>query len=61
MVTRKFWTSYRSYEDVILTRMQDIAPNYYDLNEFKKGEMRTALQRVADKMKRREALAAGRK
>ncbi|KAF1349061.1 pre-mRNA-splicing factor ATP-dependent RNA helicase PRP43 [Delphinella strobiligena] len=39
----------------------DIAPNYYDLNEFKKGEMRTALQRTADKMKRKEALANGRK
>lgn len=41
--------------------LQDIAPNYYDLSEFKKGDMRLTLQRVADKVKRKEALAAGRK
>ncbi|GAB7350745.1 hypothetical protein MBLNU459_g1296t1 [Dothideomycetes sp. NU459] len=34
----------------------EISPNYYDLNEFKKGDMRTALQRAADKMKRRDML-----
>ncbi|KAG8627828.1 hypothetical protein KVT40_003701 [Elsinoe batatas] len=39
----------------------DISPNYYDLAEFKRGsDIRNALQRTADKMKRREALAAQR-
>lgn len=34
------------------TREQDIAPTYYDLNNFKKGEMKTALQRTIDKVNR---------
>ncbi|KAF2761500.1 putative Pre-mRNA-splicing factor ATP-dependent RNA helicase PRP43 [Pseudovirgaria hyperparasitica] len=34
----------------------DIAPNYYDIEQFKKGEARTALQRIQDKMKRRDAM-----
>ncbi|KAF2219136.1 P-loop containing nucleoside triphosphate hydrolase protein [Elsinoe ampelina] len=39
----------------------DISPNYYDLAEFKRGsDIRNALQRTADKLKRREALAAQR-
>ncbi|PNS18406.1 pre-mRNA-splicing factor ATP-dependent RNA helicase PRP43 [Sphaceloma murrayae] len=34
----------------------DIAPNYYDLTEFKRGsDIRNALQRTVDKMRRREA------
>ena len=33
-------------------REQDIAPTYYDLNNFKKGEMKTALQRTIDKVNR---------
>ena len=35
----------------------DIAENYYELNDFKKGEIKTALQRVKDKMNRRAAIA----
>jgi len=35
----------------------DIAENYYDLDGFKKGEIKTALQRVKDKMNRRAAIA----
>ncbi|KAF4549145.1 Pre-mRNA-splicing factor ATP-dependent RNA helicase PRP43-like protein [Elsinoe fawcettii] len=39
----------------------DISPNYYDIGEFKRGsDIRNALQRTADKMKRREALASQR-
>ncbi|EKG19211.1 Helicase [Macrophomina phaseolina MS6] len=34
----------------------DIAPNYYDLDGFKKGEIKTALQRTVDKMRRRDAV-----
>ncbi|KAH8816342.1 P-loop containing nucleoside triphosphate hydrolase protein [Xylogone sp. PMI_703] len=33
----------------------DIAPNYYDIDTFAKGEIKTALQRTADKMKRKQA------
>jgi len=38
----------------------DIAPNYYDLDSFSKGDIKTGLQRVADKMRRRAAVAGGR-
>ncbi|ERS96605.1 pre-mRNA-splicing factor ATP-dependent RNA helicase DHX15/PRP43 [Sporothrix schenckii 1099-18] len=34
----------------------DIAPNYYDLSSFDEGEAKIALKRVADKIKRREAV-----
>jgi pre-mRNA-splicing factor ATP-dependent RNA helicase DHX15/PRP43 len=34
---------------------QDISPNYYDLSQFKKGEIKTALQRVVTKLQRKEA------
>ncbi|CAK7229333.1 DEAH-box ATP-dependent RNA helicase prp43 [Sporothrix curviconia] len=33
----------------------DIAPNYYDIPSFDDGEAKTALKRVADKIRRREA------
>jgi len=32
----------------------DIAPNYYKINEFKNRDIRIALQRAADKLKRKE-------
>ncbi|KAH8152934.1 uncharacterized protein LAJ45_03161 [Morchella importuna] len=35
----------------------EIAPVYYDLNTFQKGDVKTALQRTAEKMKRKEQLA----
>jgi pre-mRNA-splicing factor ATP-dependent RNA helicase DHX15/PRP43 len=35
----------------------DIAENYYDLDGFNKGEIKTSLQRVKDKMNRRAAMA----
>jgi pre-mRNA-splicing factor ATP-dependent RNA helicase DHX15/PRP43 len=35
----------------------DIAENYYDLDGFKKGEIKTSLQRVKDKVNRRAAMA----
>jgi pre-mRNA-splicing factor ATP-dependent RNA helicase DHX15/PRP43 len=34
---------------------QDISPNYYDLAQFKKGEIKQALQRVVTKFQRKEA------
>ncbi|CAK7203719.1 DEAH-box ATP-dependent RNA helicase prp43 [Sporothrix eucalyptigena] len=34
----------------------DIAPNYYDIPSFDDGEAKTALKRVADKIKRKEAV-----
>ena len=39
---------------------QDIAPTYYDLSTFAKGEVKTALQRTLDKVKRRQAMKGGR-
>lgn len=33
----------------------DIAPNYYDINSFKKGDIRNSLQRTVDKVRRRDA------
>ena len=36
----------------------DIAENYYDVDSFRKGEVKTALQRVRDKMHRRQAIAS---
>ncbi|KAF4635844.1 hypothetical protein G7Y89_g2245 [Cudoniella acicularis] len=38
----------------------DIAPNYYDLSTFKAGEIKTALQRTLDKIKRKQAIKRGR-
>ncbi|MCJ1259136.1 DEAH-box ATP-dependent RNA helicase prp43 [Lignoscripta atroalba] len=34
----------------------DIAPTYYDLSTFKKGEVKTALTRTVEKIKRKEAM-----
>lgn len=39
----------------------EIAPMYYDLNEFKKGEIKTALQSTVAKMKRTAAIKGARK
>ncbi|KAL2069635.1 hypothetical protein VTL71DRAFT_14314 [Oculimacula yallundae] len=38
----------------------DIAPTYYDLSAFPKGEIKTALQKTMDKVKRRQAMKGGR-
>ncbi|PQE27809.1 pre-mRNA-splicing factor atp-dependent RNA helicase prp43 protein [Rutstroemia sp. NJR-2017a WRK4] len=38
----------------------DIAPTYYDLTTFTKGEIRTALQRASEKIKRKQAMKGGR-
>lgn len=35
----------------------EIAPVYYDLDTFQKGDVKTALQRTAEKVKRKEQLA----
>ena len=39
----------------------DIAPMYYDLDSLPKGDVKTALQRTADRMKRREAVSKGKR
>jgi len=39
----------------------DIAPTYYDVDSFSKGDVKTSLQRVKDKMNRRQAIANGRR
>ncbi|KAG4430704.1 DEAH-box ATP-dependent RNA helicase prp43 [Cadophora sp. M221] len=38
----------------------DIAPTYYDLETFAKGEIKTSLQRTLDKVKRKQAMKGGR-
>ncbi|KAF2667817.1 P-loop containing nucleoside triphosphate hydrolase protein [Microthyrium microscopicum] len=38
----------------------DIAPVYYDLDNFSKGELKTALQKTMDKMRRRDAIKSKR-
>ncbi|KAK3304472.1 P-loop containing nucleoside triphosphate hydrolase protein [Chaetomium strumarium] len=38
----------------------EIAPNYYDLETFEKGEIKSALTRVAEKIRRRQAMKGGR-
>lgn len=35
----------------------ELAPIYYDLSDFKNGEVKVSLQRVAEKMKKKEALS----
>ncbi|KAI9843506.1 MAG: DEAH-box ATP-dependent RNA helicase prp43 [Sclerophora amabilis] len=39
----------------------DIAPSYYDLSSFKDGEVKTALTRTIEKLRRREAMKGGRR
>jgi pre-mRNA-splicing factor ATP-dependent RNA helicase DHX15/PRP43 len=38
----------------------DIAPNYYDISTFPKGEVRTALLRIQERMLRRQKMKSGR-
>ena len=38
----------------------DIAPNYYDVSTFPKGEVRTALLRIQERMQRRQKMKGGR-
>ena len=44
----------------LLTIQQEIAPVYYDLETFEKGEVKSALTRVAEKIRRRQAIKGGR-
>ena len=37
----------------------DIAPNYYDIGSFPKGEVKTALMRIAERVARRQKMRAG--
>ncbi|KAB5582364.1 P-loop containing nucleoside triphosphate hydrolase protein [Coniochaeta sp. 2T2.1] len=37
----------------------EIAPQYYDLDSFDKGEVKTALTRVAEKIRRKQAMKGG--
>jgi len=38
----------------------DIAPGYYDIDSFPKGEVKTALTRIAERMARRQKMKSGR-
>ncbi|KIW33292.1 pre-mRNA-splicing factor ATP-dependent RNA helicase PRP43 [Cladophialophora immunda] len=38
----------------------DIAPGYYDIDSFPKGEVKTALQRIAERVARRQKMSRGR-
>jgi len=38
----------------------DIAPNYYDISTFPKGEVRTALLRIQERIQRRQKMKGGR-
>lgn len=42
----------------LLTVFQDIAPTYYDINSFPKGDIRSALTRAADRLARKEKMRA---
>ena len=37
----------------------DIAPNYYDISSFPKGEVKTALMRIEERVRRREKMKGG--
>lgn len=41
---------------ILLTIFQDIAPTYYDINSFPKGDIRSALTRAADRLARKEKM-----
>lgn len=43
----------------MLISVQEIAPNYYNIDEFDKGEVKTALTRVAEKIRRKKAMKGG--
>lgn len=53
MVTGKYFRTLPKH--VITNLIQDIAPNYYDISTFGKGEVKNALQRTIDKVRRKEA------
>ena len=40
---------------------QDIAPTYYDVTTFGKGQVKNALQRTIDKVRRKEAMKGGKR
>jgi pre-mRNA-splicing factor ATP-dependent RNA helicase DHX15/PRP43 len=42
----------------MLTIFQDIAPTYYDIQSFPKGDIRSALVRAADRLSRKEKMRA---
>jgi pre-mRNA-splicing factor ATP-dependent RNA helicase DHX15/PRP43 len=46
---------------MVANKAQDISPNYYDLSQFKKGDIKNALQRVSTKLMRKEAEKGGRR
>lgn len=37
----------------------DIAPNYYDISTFPKGDVKTALLRIEERVRRREKMKGG--
>src|SRR6266487_6994999 len=59
-VTHLPWTDAAKYIKRNTDIGQDIAPTYYDLSTFPKGDVKTTLQRTLDKIKRRQAMKGGR-
>jgi len=46
--------------DFVLTmKFQEIAPVYYDIDSFEKGEIKSALTRITEKVRRRQAMKGG--
>jgi pre-mRNA-splicing factor ATP-dependent RNA helicase DHX15/PRP43 len=45
----------------LLIPKQDIAPTYYDVNSFPKGDIRSSLQRAADRLARKEKMRSERR
>jgi pre-mRNA-splicing factor ATP-dependent RNA helicase DHX15/PRP43 len=42
----------------LLNLVQDIAPTYYDISTFPKGDIRSALMRAAERLARKEKMRA---
>jgi hypothetical protein len=52
----------KSVRGRLIGDVQDIAPTYYDISTFGKGEVKTALIRTMEKIRRKEATkGAGRR
>lgn len=58
MALGMFPNAFFPYPSILLTVIQDIAPTYYDINSFPKGDIRSALVRAADRLARKEKMRA---
>lgn len=60
MLTLSFQQYIRTVTGVRPEWLLEIAPVYYDLDTFDKGEVKTALQRVTERIRRKQAMKGGR-